>query len=284
MFSKKVKITINNPCQEDWSKMIPLDGGSYCGSCSKVVIDFSSKTIDEISLFLKNNPAGQCGRFKAEQLNQVYSIPYGIKVSKRTLRYAFAALLGFRAFEGYAQNDTNFFDLRIQRDSVSQNDSLRANSLVANQDSVMLDTLPNVFVDRDQEGNIISERTVLKPNLEYVQVMTGNVLVSEMFISGGIGMVSNQINIEPNYYCVVESSVRKIIYLPIFPKMNEEGEFDSYMCVVRKEEQEKRLDKFVFNLKNQYPTPNKSGKPTKKLDAIINLNIRLRSRRFKIKS
>ncbi|MCD0468334.1 hypothetical protein [Flavobacterium sp. JAS] len=70
--NRKHKITIPEPCYESWDKMTPKDNGRFCMSCSKTVIDFTTKLPDEIQqFFAQNQNTGICGRFKNEQLDSV---------------------------------------------------------------------------------------------------------------------------------------------------------------------------------------------------------------------
>lgn len=68
-----MKISINEPCHEDWDKMTPNDKGAFCLACQKTVVDFSSKTIDEIKTFfvLKPKTESVCGRFRDKQLHEL---------------------------------------------------------------------------------------------------------------------------------------------------------------------------------------------------------------------
>jgi hypothetical protein len=67
---RKYKITIPEPCHEDWNKMTPNDNGRFCGSCSKNVVDFTNMLPDEIQLYFQQN-SNVCGRFKNSQLNSL---------------------------------------------------------------------------------------------------------------------------------------------------------------------------------------------------------------------
>lgn len=68
-----MKISINQPCHEDWDKMTPNDKGAFCLACQKTVVDFSSKTINEIKTFfaLKPKTESVCGRFRDKQLQEL---------------------------------------------------------------------------------------------------------------------------------------------------------------------------------------------------------------------
>lgn len=67
-----MNIAINKPCQEDWNKMTPNDKGAFCAICTKDVMDFSKKTVQEIKDFFAKPINGKvCGRFKEEQLEEI---------------------------------------------------------------------------------------------------------------------------------------------------------------------------------------------------------------------
>src|SRR5688572_10909958 len=90
-----MKLSIPNPCNEDWNKMIPQENGRFCNSCEKVVIDFSNIPDAEIEkYFIKNSGKSVCGRFKK---SQIYRITIQIPVSEiqniRPRNYFLLALL-----------------------------------------------------------------------------------------------------------------------------------------------------------------------------------------------
>ena len=66
---KSISIRIPEPCQEDWQKMTQTEKGKYCGVCTKEVIDFTSKTDEDLVKILADSK-NTCGRFKKTQLNR----------------------------------------------------------------------------------------------------------------------------------------------------------------------------------------------------------------------
>ncbi|MBD8487248.1 carboxypeptidase-like regulatory domain-containing protein [Echinicola sp. CAU 1574] len=70
MSKKNYRISINQPCEQEWASMKNHSQGKFCQECSKAVIDFSNLKDDEITKILKNNSAELCGRFKKQQLNR----------------------------------------------------------------------------------------------------------------------------------------------------------------------------------------------------------------------
>lgn len=60
-------------CHENWDLMTPTAQGRFCGSCQKQVLDFSTKSLDEIKSFFGKLPETEqvCGRFKDEQMKEL---------------------------------------------------------------------------------------------------------------------------------------------------------------------------------------------------------------------
>lgn len=65
------KISIPDPCNENWNEMTPTEKGRFCGSCQKEVTDFSKMTKIEIQdFFIKKATESTCGRFEARQITE----------------------------------------------------------------------------------------------------------------------------------------------------------------------------------------------------------------------
>ncbi|MFH6998372.1 energy transducer TonB [Flavobacterium sp. FlaQc-57] len=68
----KHKITIPEPCHENWDEMTPKDNGRFCLSCSKTVIDFTQMLPEEIQhFFIQNQDKNICGRIRKSQLDSI---------------------------------------------------------------------------------------------------------------------------------------------------------------------------------------------------------------------
>ncbi|MBE8725395.1 energy transducer TonB [Flavobacterium hungaricum] len=68
----KCKITIPEPCHEDWNKMTPNENGRFCLSCTKTVVDFTAMMPEEIQhFFIQNQNESVCGRFRKSQLDTI---------------------------------------------------------------------------------------------------------------------------------------------------------------------------------------------------------------------
>ncbi len=64
-----MEISIKKPCHENWEAMTPNQQGAFCHKCVKTVVDFSSKTLEEIKdFFTAKQEEKVCGRFEQHQL------------------------------------------------------------------------------------------------------------------------------------------------------------------------------------------------------------------------
>lgn len=74
--SRKIQLTIPEPCHENWDNMTAADKGRFCGSCQKQVVDFSDMSDREIAQFFKKPSTGSvCGRFMQDQLERPIEVP-----------------------------------------------------------------------------------------------------------------------------------------------------------------------------------------------------------------
>ena len=88
--SRKIQLSIPEPCHEDWNAMTPAAGGRFCASCSKEVIDFSGMSDAQLIQFFKEPRGSVCGRFQQQQLSTELVIP---KKRIPWLRYFFTISL-----------------------------------------------------------------------------------------------------------------------------------------------------------------------------------------------
>lgn len=74
MKNTSFKLKIESPCQENWGIMHANEGGKFCDSCQKNVVDFTTKSPREIARIISEAQGKTCGRFTSTQLGQVYSV------------------------------------------------------------------------------------------------------------------------------------------------------------------------------------------------------------------
>lgn len=99
------QINVTEPCHEDWNIMSPVEQGRYCGSCQKQVVDFTTKSYEEIISFFNNYNGSSCGRFANEQLNRpIQAIE--LKPASRFIKYAASLLMPAALFSVKANAQT----------------------------------------------------------------------------------------------------------------------------------------------------------------------------------
>lgn len=67
---RSYKLTIDNPCEQNWEAMKMDETGRFCQHCSKSVIDFTQLTDKEIIKIIEQNSGKICGRLNKEQLDK----------------------------------------------------------------------------------------------------------------------------------------------------------------------------------------------------------------------
>lgn len=73
MKTKSFQLKVETPCDEDWGQMLSDDDGRFCLLCNKSVIDFTQKSPFEIKSFFLHDNGHTCGRFRQEQLEEIYT-------------------------------------------------------------------------------------------------------------------------------------------------------------------------------------------------------------------
>ncbi|MDP9080127.1 MAG: carboxypeptidase-like regulatory domain-containing protein [Bacteroidota bacterium] len=59
-----------DPCHQQWQQMTPVDNGRHCEQCSKIVVDFTKMSNNEIINHLSTN-SRVCGRIGEQQVNSI---------------------------------------------------------------------------------------------------------------------------------------------------------------------------------------------------------------------
>lgn len=91
--TRNYKISLPEPCTEDWNKMAPNERGRFCSNCSKTVVDFTVMSPIEIQKYFQEN-SNICGRIKKSQLNTItIQLPYSILYTQTDHRTIFLLAL-----------------------------------------------------------------------------------------------------------------------------------------------------------------------------------------------
>lgn len=119
----KYNITIPKPCHEDWNAMTPNETGRFCSSCTKNVVDFTTKNATEIQIFfIENQEQSVCGRFKNDQINNFnIEIPESILTQPMSFHKAFLltlfVVMGSTLFSCKNQNDIPLGEVSVVKDN-----------------------------------------------------------------------------------------------------------------------------------------------------------------------
>lgn len=98
-----MKVSIPNPCHEDWHKMTPTQKGRFCHSCDKEVEDLTHLSRIELGKYLATHDL-KCVKFRTRHIDVDLEEAKGGFTSGRKLVAAAAASLMWNV--SIAQNDT----------------------------------------------------------------------------------------------------------------------------------------------------------------------------------
>lgn len=90
----KYRITIPEPCHENWDKMTPTEKGRFCAVCEKNLVDFTTYSSRQLFQHVASEK-NICGRFREDQLDRfIYE-----QAPKKSgiFNYAFTSLLAVLA-------------------------------------------------------------------------------------------------------------------------------------------------------------------------------------------
>jgi hypothetical protein len=166
---KAVQIHISQPCHENWHNMTPKEQGRFCGSCEKIVVDFS-KMSDKEMLNHLSKAVGQpvCGRFANDQLNR--KIEPAINNKRFSPPYVWNLLLATALFFESC-NDTTTGEVVCEKPAVQQlpvEDSTMSKPVVAEDTSRPIPLLEinekilSTELDLSEEGMMTSGFAVME--------------------------------------------------------------------------------------------------------------------------
>lgn len=68
--TKSTRISIKEPCSENWESMTPNEQGRFCQSCQKSVVDIQSWSDEKLLNFLAQSKSQSCVKASKQQLNR----------------------------------------------------------------------------------------------------------------------------------------------------------------------------------------------------------------------
>lgn len=134
-----LQVSIPKPCHEDWNAMSQREQGRFCDKCCKTVVDFSTKSPEEVQELLKKSLSEKmCGRFKNEQL----SPPVKLKLSFTSVHHHMSALQVFFISLLLAFGTTLFSCTTHRGQTIGKMELIRPVAAETDTESVVADDKP----------------------------------------------------------------------------------------------------------------------------------------------
>ena len=202
-----MKITINEPCHENWDAMTPNTQGAFCKSCAKDVVDFSKMGIEEIkSFFSKPKSDKVCGRFEEKQLQELSFDDFFAKFTYWNFAKKFAVIFfmvfGFWVFSNssaIAQNDRHMMKGEV----------MYVPEKTPKKDSIKKHTPPPIEDKKYLLGKISRREQICEPEITKTEPITkGNDIIEEpqMLMGSVVAMPQKE---KPKEICKPEEIIQK---------------------------------------------------------------------------
>lgn len=109
MSHKSFSIKIDEPCSQNWNEMTAEGNGRFCSHCTRVVVDFTLMSENQIKDFFKNYNGEVCGRIQDHRLELKYTYnthktPW---YANRFLQYALSGFLTLKVIDINAAQSQN---------------------------------------------------------------------------------------------------------------------------------------------------------------------------------
>lgn len=150
-----IKLSIAEPCHENWDAMLPEDKGRFCLSCQKTVVDFTAMNDRQVFDYFKNYQGNTCGQFSNQQLGRELTKPKTHSIGR--WKYFWQLLLpAFFAFQKVQAQPKQMGKVAVKptcKVDKKKPDVIRM-GLVAPQHVTKPVTLPGKLI----EGKIVNEK------------------------------------------------------------------------------------------------------------------------------
>lgn len=184
-----MKISIPEPCHENWGVMTPNEQGRFCQSCQKTVVDFTHwSTADIQNYFARHYGQKVCGRFKNEQLAQInIQIPTSLfTYIPASRKFALALLIVFGTTL-FSCTDNSGNSAAIGKIEVIDSTKVNNDSLPPERIGKMavIDTIPAQNVTNEQ---LLGE-VITKGETKSIPVIMGDTIMEEPIIQTTKGKI-----------------------------------------------------------------------------------------------
>jgi len=173
-----MKLSINEPCNEDWNNMKIGMFSRHCEKCEKKVMDFTTKSRTEIISYLLNNTSESvCGRMKTTQLDfHQEDIPIIIEVLKKSKNPHSFLILSLVCLTLISCEPNNKYD---------QNNSRNSNDIETTTGEVAIDT-SNIEVLGKINSNYNSKKEINQSKMKEELLMGDCIIQPEIEVQGMI--------------------------------------------------------------------------------------------------
>lgn len=189
--SHKIKISIPEPCHENWLEMSPTEKGRFCSSCQKNVMDFTKSSDREIIKEF-NTSTDICGRFLVSQTNRELSISKEKKSIWLATVSTIISLLSSGNQELLAQgsakkeqteNKINTVNILKENENENENDNENDNEEIEINGQIIIDdTNPNF---EEVEIPVYNKNKIFHPSADGTFCFTANKKDSLIFSKTG---------------------------------------------------------------------------------------------------
>ena len=172
-----MELSIKKPCHENWDAMTPNEQGAFCHKCVKTVIDFSTKSLEEIRDFFKGKEEEKiCGRFEQQQLNALSFDAFFKEFKRFELTKRFAVIVFFTfGFWLFGTSDLHAQTTSTTKGKVAIQEPVRGEVSVAPQPK---DTVKNCTKPTHPTPKVVGKIRAVTPRTDTVRLKTGDVIVN----------------------------------------------------------------------------------------------------------
>lgn len=154
------KITIPEPCDEEWAGMTPTEKGMFCANCKKEVLDFTHKSKHDLSKLLDAEKK-ICGRFRPEQLNIAFASARDNSMSRTGALFGLASLLSLTT-PALGQDEGIPLSVPTERPMATDHRAILGKIAVNPAQESASETILIEGIVRDAEGPLPGANLVLK--------------------------------------------------------------------------------------------------------------------------
>ncbi len=174
---KKIRISIENPCHEDWDNMTPETQGRFCNSCEKIVVDFTHFSDSEIlQYFAKPKTEKICGRFNQDQLTpKIAPIPIQPKPSMQLLHFTYILIVVLGVGITSCNSETTQGEIRVlpTTSDTSQKPTIQSPITIPTQESKLLMGDTTAVIEETNVEKVVSPDNTPtkmgKPKIERIE-------------------------------------------------------------------------------------------------------------------